>query len=58
VTPSETFSSLLRSDAPACGAEASWRRPALALMPMQDVTTLNFMHVIALQSLADFPMIW
>jgi tRNA-dihydrouridine synthase len=36
MTPSETFSSLLRSDA-----------PLLALAPMQDVTTLEFMRVIA-----------
>jgi len=36
VTPAETFSSLLRSDSP-------W----LALAPMQDVTTLEFMRVIA-----------
>jgi tRNA-dihydrouridine synthase len=36
VTPSETFSSLLRGDA-----------PLLALAPMQDVTTLAFMRVIA-----------
>jgi len=35
VTPSETFSALLRSDA-----------PLLALAPMQDVTTLEFMRVI------------
>lgn len=36
MTPSETFSSLLRNGAP-------W----LALAPMQDVTTLEFMRVIA-----------
>jgi len=36
VTPSETFSNLLRSDA-----------PLLSLAPMQDVTTLEFMRVIA-----------
>ena len=36
MTPSETFSALLRSDA-----------PLLALAPMQDVTTLEFMRVIA-----------
>ncbi len=36
VTPSETFSSLLRGNA-----------PLLALAPMQDVTTLEFMRVIA-----------
>jgi tRNA-dihydrouridine synthase len=36
VTPSETFSSLLRGNA-----------PLLALAPMQDVTTLQFMRVIA-----------
>jgi tRNA-dihydrouridine synthase B len=36
VTPSETFSSLLRGPA-----------PLLALAPMQDVTTLEFMRVIA-----------
>jgi tRNA-dihydrouridine synthase B len=36
VTPSETFLNLLRSDA-----------PVLALAPMQDVTTLEFMRVIA-----------
>lgn len=36
MTPSETFSALLRSDA-----------PVLALAPMQDVTTLEFMRVIA-----------
>jgi tRNA-dihydrouridine synthase len=36
VTPHETFSALLRSDA-----------PLLALAPMQDVTTLEFMRVIA-----------
>src|SRR5208282_3658244 len=47
VTPHETFSSLLRGAAPACGAEASGRRPVLALAPMQDVTTLSFMRVIA-----------
>ena len=35
MTPSETFSNLLRSDA-----------PLLALAPMQDVTTLEFMRVI------------
>jgi tRNA-dihydrouridine synthase B len=35
VTPSETFSALLRGDA-----------PLLALAPMQDVTTLQFMRVI------------
>ena len=47
VTPSEIFLNLLCGDAPACGAEASGRRPVLALAPMQDVTTLNFMRVIA-----------
>ena len=47
VTPSETFLQLLRSPAPACGAEASERRPVLALAPMQDVTTLQFMRVIS-----------
>jgi len=47
VTPSETFSQLLRADAPACGVEASLRRPVLSLAPMQDVTTLEFMRVIA-----------
>ena len=36
VTPSETFLNLLRGDA-----------PLLALAPMQDVTTLSFMRVIA-----------
>jgi tRNA-dihydrouridine synthase len=36
VTPHETFTTLLRSDA-----------PLLALAPMQDVTTLEFMRVIA-----------
>jgi len=36
VTPSETFANLLRGDA-----------PLLALAPMQDVTTLEFMRVIA-----------
>jgi tRNA-dihydrouridine synthase len=36
VTPSETFSNLLRSSA-----------PVLSLAPMQDVTTLEFMRVIA-----------
>jgi tRNA-dihydrouridine synthase B len=36
VTPSETFSNLLRCDA-----------PLLALAPMQDVTTLEFMRVMA-----------
>jgi tRNA-dihydrouridine synthase len=36
VTPSETFSNLLRSDA-----------PLQALAPMQDVTTLEFMRVMA-----------
>jgi tRNA-dihydrouridine synthase B len=36
VTPSETFLQLLRSDA-----------PMLSLAPMQDVTTLEFMRVIA-----------
>jgi tRNA-dihydrouridine synthase len=36
MSPSETFSSLLHSDA-----------PLLALAPMQDVTTLEFMRVIA-----------
>ncbi len=36
MNPSETFSTLLRSDA-----------PLLALAPMQDVTTLEFMRVIA-----------
>jgi nifR3 family TIM-barrel protein len=36
VTPSETFSNLLRSPA-----------PVLSLAPMQDVTTLEFMRVIA-----------
>ena len=36
MTPSEMFSALLRSDA-----------PLLALAPMQDVTTLEFMRVIA-----------
>jgi tRNA-dihydrouridine synthase B len=36
VTPSETFLNLLRGDA-----------PLLALAPMQDVTTLQFMRVIA-----------
>jgi tRNA-dihydrouridine synthase len=36
VTPSETFLNLLRADA-----------PVLALAPMQDVTTLEFMRVIA-----------
>jgi tRNA-dihydrouridine synthase len=35
VTPPETFSQLLRSDA-----------PCLALAPMQDVTTLEFMRVV------------
>lgn len=37
MTPPETFSTLLRRDAP----------PGLALAPMQDVTTLQFMRVIA-----------
>src|SRR5215831_12734177 len=37
MTPHETFSNLLRTDAP----------PALALAPMQDVTTLEFMRVVA-----------
>jgi tRNA-dihydrouridine synthase len=37
VTPHETFSGLLRNDAP----------PLLALAPMQDVTTLEFMSVVA-----------
>jgi tRNA-dihydrouridine synthase len=37
MTPHETFSNLLRSDAP----------PMLALAPMQDVTTLEFMRVVA-----------
>ncbi len=36
MTPSETFSALLRSDA-----------PVLSLAPMQDVTTLDFMRVIS-----------
>jgi tRNA-dihydrouridine synthase B len=36
VTPAETFSNLLRGD-----------EPLLALAPMQDVTTLQFMRVIA-----------
>ena len=36
MTPSDTFSNLLRGDA-----------PLLALAPMQDVTTLQFMRVIA-----------
>jgi len=36
VTPAETFSNLLRADV-----------PLLALAPMQDVTTLQFMRVIA-----------
>jgi tRNA-dihydrouridine synthase len=36
VTPSETFSNLLRADA-----------PVLSLAPMQDVTTLDFMRVIS-----------
>ncbi|HEV2693032.1 MAG TPA: tRNA-dihydrouridine synthase family protein [Verrucomicrobiae bacterium] len=36
MTPHETFSALLRSDA-----------PLMALAPMQDVTTLEFMRVIA-----------
>ena len=36
MTPSETFSQLLRADA-----------PVLSLAPMQDVTTLEFMRVIA-----------
>jgi len=36
VTPSETFSNLLRNDV-----------PVLALAPMQDVTTLQFMRVVA-----------
>ncbi len=36
MTPHETFSALLRGDA-----------PLLALAPMQDVTTLQFMRVIA-----------
>jgi tRNA-dihydrouridine synthase len=36
VTPSETFSNLLRADA-----------PVLSLAPMQDVTTLDFMRVVA-----------
>ena len=36
MTPSQTFSNLLRADA-----------PVLSLAPMQDVTTLDFMRVIA-----------
>ena len=36
MTPSETFSNLLRNDV-----------PVLALAPMQDVTTLQFMRVVA-----------
>ena len=36
MTPSETFSNLLRGDT-----------PVLSLAPMQDVTTLEFMRVIA-----------
>src|SRR5215831_2721983 len=36
VTPAETFSNLLRGD-----------EPVLTLAPMQDVTTLEFMRVIA-----------
>ncbi len=36
MTPSETFSNLLRADA-----------PVLSLAPMQDVTTLDFMRVVA-----------
>jgi tRNA-dihydrouridine synthase len=36
VTPAETFSKLLRADA-----------PVLSLAPMQDVTTLEFMRVVA-----------
>jgi len=47
VKPSETFSALIRAPAPARGAEAAWRSPVLALAPMQDVTTLQFMRVIA-----------
>jgi tRNA-dihydrouridine synthase B len=47
MAPSETLSSLLRGNAPAGGAEAVWQRPVLALAPMQDVTTLGFMRVIA-----------
>ena len=44
MTPSETFSNLLRSPA-----------PLLALVPMQDVTTFNFMRVIAESGLPDSP---
>jgi tRNA-dihydrouridine synthase len=40
MTPSETFSNLLRGEA-----------PLLALAPMQDVTTLDFVRVIAESSL-------
>ena len=40
MTPTETFSKLLRS-------AASPTSPLLALAPMQDVTTLEFMRVIA-----------
>jgi tRNA-dihydrouridine synthase B len=47
MTPSETFSQLLRANAPVCGVEASARRPVLSLAPMQDVTTLEFMRVVA-----------
>ncbi|HTX22441.1 MAG TPA: tRNA-dihydrouridine synthase family protein [Candidatus Aquilonibacter sp.] len=47
MTPSETFLQLLRGDAPAGGAGTSRQAPVLALAPMQDVTTLQFMRVIA-----------
>jgi tRNA-dihydrouridine synthase B len=47
MTPPETFLNLLRGPAPACGVEASRRRPVLALAPMQDVTTLQFWQVMA-----------
>jgi len=42
VTPPETFSTLLRNDA-----------PLLALAPMQDVTTLEFWRVLARYGGAD-----
>ena len=47
MTPSEIFLQLLRGGVPAGGAGASRQRPVLALAPMQDVTTLQFMRVMA-----------
>ena len=47
MTPTEIFAGLLRAPKPVCGDDASRHMPVLALAPMQDVTTLQFMRVIS-----------